>query len=116
MSSSPCRPLAGDVQPYVALGQLLRKDGHRIRIATHEIFRSFVTDSGLEFFSIGGDPHELMSYMVRSESFQVYNPSILANTSRPWLNAGGGISYEWRYRTEKEDARRGKYPDLFVPE
>lgn len=57
----------GDVQPYVALGQLLHKDGHRIRIASHETFRSFVNDSGLEFFNIGGDPKELMSYMVRSE-------------------------------------------------
>lgn len=56
----------GDVQPYVALGQLLHKDGHRIRIASHETFRSFVNDSGLEFFNIGGDPKELMSYMVRN--------------------------------------------------
>jgi hypothetical protein len=69
MSSLTCLHPVGDVQPYVALGQLLHKDGHRIRIATHETFRSFVTDSGLEFFNIGGDPHELMSYMVRSESF-----------------------------------------------
>jgi sterol 3beta-glucosyltransferase len=60
-------PMAGDVQPYVALGQALLKDGHRIRIATHETFRSFVQDAGLEFFSIGGNPQDLMSYMVKSE-------------------------------------------------
>ena len=58
--------LSGDVQPYVALGKMLLKDGHRVRIATHETFRSFVNDAGLEFFCIGGDPQDLMSYMVKS--------------------------------------------------
>ena len=57
----------GDVQPYVALGQRLVKDGHRIRIATHEIFKDFITGAGLEFFNIGGDPQDLMNYMVKSE-------------------------------------------------
>ncbi|KAF8894838.1 glycosyltransferase family 1 protein [Infundibulicybe gibba] len=56
----------GDVQPYIALGKSLLKDGHRVRIATHETFKSFVSDSGLEFFSIGGDPQDLMSYMVKN--------------------------------------------------
>ncbi|KDR81957.1 hypothetical protein GALMADRAFT_207321 [Galerina marginata CBS 339.88] len=56
----------GDVQPYVALGQQLLKDGHRVRIATHETFRTFVSDAGLEFFSIGGNPQDLMSYMVKN--------------------------------------------------
>jgi hypothetical protein len=55
----------GDVQPYVALGKALLKDGHRVRIASHETFRSFVLEAGLEFFSIGGNPQELMSYMTR---------------------------------------------------
>ncbi|KAJ8093380.1 hypothetical protein PM082_020237 [Marasmius tenuissimus] len=56
----------GDVQPYVALGKKLKQDGHRIRIASHETFRSFVEGQGLEFFDIGGDPRELMSYMVKN--------------------------------------------------
>lgn len=55
----------GDVQPFVALGTELRKHGHRIRLATHAMFEELVTIAGLEFFSIGGDPVELMSYMVR---------------------------------------------------
>jgi UDP:flavonoid glycosyltransferase YjiC (YdhE family) len=57
----------GDVQPFVALGQVLKnKYGHRIRIATHPTFRNFVTENGLEFFSIGGDPAELMAFMVKN--------------------------------------------------
>ena len=58
--------LVGDVQPFLALGQRLKADGHRVRIATHATFDKFVRDTGLEFFSIGGNPHELMSYMVKS--------------------------------------------------
>ena len=56
----------GDVQPFIALGNELQKSGHRVRLATHDVFRDFVTKSGLEFFPIGGDPNELMSYMVKN--------------------------------------------------
>lgn len=57
----------GDVQPFVALGQVLKSTyKHRVRIATHPIFKSFVEQNGLEFFSIGGDPKEFMAFMVRS--------------------------------------------------
>lgn len=56
----------GDVQPFIALGKELQKHGHRVRIATHQAFDSFVRDSGLEFYPIGGDPADLMAYMVRN--------------------------------------------------
>ena len=57
----------GDVQPFIALGQVLKKKyGHRVRIATHPVFRDFVMNCGLEFFSIGGDPAELMAFMVKN--------------------------------------------------
>lgn len=57
----------GDVQPFVALGQVLKQTyGHRVRLATHPTFRDFVTENGLEFFSIGGDPAELMAFMVKN--------------------------------------------------
>ncbi|KAF7712056.1 Sterol 3-beta-glucosyltransferase [Penicillium ucsense] len=56
----------GDVQPFVALGKELQKHGHRVRLATHLAFREFVLDGGLEFFNIGGDPAELMAFMVKN--------------------------------------------------
>ncbi|KAH8203054.1 hypothetical protein TruAng_002782 [Truncatella angustata] len=56
----------GDVQPFIALGNELQKHGHRVRLATHDVFDSFVRGSGIEFFPIGGDPAELMAYMVRN--------------------------------------------------
>lgn len=56
----------GDVQPFVALGKVLKDTyGHRVRIATHPTFQQFVEENDLEFFSIGGDPAELMAFMVK---------------------------------------------------
>ncbi|KAJ7705318.1 hypothetical protein B0H17DRAFT_1037634 [Mycena rosella] len=56
----------GDVQPFIALGNELQKHGHRVRLATHNVFENFVRESGLEFYAIGGDPAELMAYMVKN--------------------------------------------------
>lgn len=58
----------GDIQPFLKVGKLLKDDcGHRVRIATHPAFKNFVEqDSGLEFFSVGGDPAELMAFMVKN--------------------------------------------------
>lgn len=59
----------GDVQPFVALGKVLQERyGHRVRLATHPVFADFVRENGLEFFSIGGDPAELMAFMVKCVS------------------------------------------------
>jgi UDP:flavonoid glycosyltransferase YjiC (YdhE family) len=57
----------GDIQPFVRIAQVLVSYGHRVRIATHPAFRDFVEkESGLEFFSVGGDPSELMAFMVKN--------------------------------------------------
>ncbi|KAJ4361242.1 hypothetical protein N0V95_002060 [Ascochyta clinopodiicola] len=56
----------GDVQPFIALGKELQRYGHRVRLATHDVFDSFVRESGLDFYPIGGDPKELMAYMVKN--------------------------------------------------
>lgn len=56
----------GDIQPFIALGKELKAHGHRVRLATHMAFREFVLHGGLEFFNIGGDPAELMAFMVKN--------------------------------------------------
>lgn len=57
----------GDVQPFIALGkQLKERYRHRVRVATHPTFKGFVEENGLEFFSLGGDPSELMAFMVKN--------------------------------------------------
>lgn len=62
----------GDIQPFVALGEELKAHGHRVRLATHLPFREVILNSGLEFFNIGGDPAELMAFMVK-------NPGLFPN-------------------------------------
>jgi sterol 3beta-glucosyltransferase len=51
----------GDVQPYVALGRGLRAAGHEVTIATHETFRAFVTEHGLGFAAVAGDPRAMVA-------------------------------------------------------
>ncbi|KAF9691833.1 hypothetical protein EKO04_009908 [Ascochyta lentis] len=68
----------GDVQPFVALGKVLKDTyGHRVRLATHPTFKDFVIENGLEFFSIGGDPAELMAFMVK-------NPGLMPGMDTLW--------------------------------
>lgn len=56
----------GDIQPFVALGKELQQHGHRVRLATHLAFRNDINGQGLEFFNIGGNPEELMAFMVQN--------------------------------------------------
>ncbi|EXJ92995.1 hypothetical protein A1O3_01551 [Capronia epimyces CBS 606.96] len=58
----------GDIQPFLKIGKILKdKYHHRVRIATHPTFKKFVEEeTGLEFFSVGGDPSELMAFMVKN--------------------------------------------------
>ncbi len=49
----------GDVQPLVGLGVRLRQTGLEVRLATHARFEKFVTDNGLVFYPLEGDPQEL---------------------------------------------------------
>ncbi|KAG2874003.1 Sterol 3-beta-glucosyltransferase [Phytophthora cactorum] len=56
----------GDVQPFLAIAQRLQQDGHRVRLATHAVYRDFVMSQGVEFYPLGGDPKELAAYMVKT--------------------------------------------------
>ena len=58
----------GDIQPFLKIGKLLKEEyKHNVRIATHPAFKKFVEeDCGLSFFSVGGDPAELMAFMVKN--------------------------------------------------
>lgn len=67
----------GDVQPFVALGRVLREEfKHRVRLATHPVFKDFVEENGLEFFNLGGDPAELMAFMVKNPGLMPGNEAL----------------------------------------
>jgi hypothetical protein len=69
----------GHVQPFVAIGKVLRETyGRRVRLATHLQFKNFVREHDLEFFDLGGDPEQLMSYMVQNPSLRPGVRSIIS--------------------------------------
>ncbi len=95
----------GDVQPFIVLANGLKKHGHRVRLATHETFRQMVTGAGHEFFPIGGDPAELMSFMVKSRRIILAHICGLTDLSlcRPWAAPRMGIANKWRHSAQAEN-------------
>ncbi|KAF4445524.1 glycosyltransferase family 1 protein [Fusarium austroafricanum] len=59
-----CVGSRGDIQPFIALPTRLQQAGHRVRLATHDLFADSVRSSGIEFFPVGGGPADLMAYMT----------------------------------------------------
>ncbi|KAK4053271.1 hypothetical protein OIO90_004045 [Microbotryomycetes sp. JL221] len=59
----------GDVQPYIALGIELKKDGNRVTIASHPEYRKWVESFDLEYKDVGGDPGALMKLSVEHKMF-----------------------------------------------
>jgi sterol 3beta-glucosyltransferase len=58
----------GDVQPFVALGMGLQAAGYTVRLATHATFEDFVTSHGLDFASVAGDPHDLITMLASDKA------------------------------------------------
>ncbi|KAI1209600.1 glycosyltransferase family 1 protein [Annulohypoxylon truncatum] len=117
----------GDVQPFVALGQVLKNTyGHRVRVATHTTFQKFVEENGLEFFNIGGDPAELMAFMVKNpglmpgmdalKSGEITKrrkgiEEIVLGCWRSCIETGNGLGPAPRFdRRSKVDAERDELP------
>jgi hypothetical protein len=76
----------GDVQPFVALGKVLRETySHRVRPATHLTSKNFVQENGLEFFSISSDPTQLIAFIVKNPSLRSNIDSTKDNMCYPLL-------------------------------
>ncbi|KAI9018738.1 hypothetical protein CLU79DRAFT_760165 [Phycomyces nitens] len=76
----------GDVQPYIALCKGLMKQGHTCRIATHDEFKDWIEEHGIEFRSIGGDPGELMRICVENSFFSVNFVREGLRLFKVWIN------------------------------
>jgi UDP:flavonoid glycosyltransferase YjiC (YdhE family) len=94
----------GDVQPFVPIGQAIAGAGHRVRLATHEEFRSLVEKAGLEFYPLAGDPRELMDYMVRTGGSVVptHLDQIVEDVPRKRALIGEILESTWRACTEPD--------------
>ncbi len=78
--------------------------GHRVRLATHETFRKFVRENGLEFYPLAGDPAVLMSFMVKNSGVVPSVSSIAAGDltkNREVLTEI--LDSTWRACTVKDD-------------
>ncbi|KOM55467.1 hypothetical protein LR48_Vigan10g135900 [Vigna angularis] len=49
--------------------------GHRVRLATHADFDTFVKSAGVDFYPLGGDPRALARYMVRNKGIIPSGPT-----------------------------------------
>jgi UDP:flavonoid glycosyltransferase YjiC (YdhE family) len=96
----------GDVQPFLPIAQRLRDHGHRVRVATHAVFRRFVEDHGVEFFPLAGDPRELMEYMVMTGGRLIpLRPNqILEQVPRKRQVMAEILASTWRACTEPDPA------------
>lgn len=102
----------GDVQPFVALGRILRSHGHRVRLATHPTFRGFVEDNGLEFYSIGGDPAALMAFMVKNPGLLPGVESLRAgDVGKRRKDMAGIIDGCWRACIDPGNGTTGNFMD-----
>jgi len=50
----------GDVRPYIALGKSLKQEGFSVCLGTHLEFEKIITDHGLNFYPVKGNPRELI--------------------------------------------------------
>ena len=94
----------GDVQPFIALAKELLTYGHRVRIATHETFRKFVRENGIEFYPLAGNPADLMSFMVKNAGIVPSIGSIIAgDVGKSRSIIAEILASTWKACTEDDD-------------
>ncbi|KAI0689542.1 hypothetical protein BC835DRAFT_1282708 [Cytidiella melzeri] len=77
----------GDVQPYIALGLRLKKDGHTVTIVTHPEYKDWIVGFGLAHRDAGGDPGALMQLSVENKMFSPQFIKQSLTNYRTWLDA-----------------------------
>jgi hypothetical protein len=108
----------GDVQPFIPIGRRLA-ERHRVRLATHREFRPMVEKAGLEFYPLGGDPHELMEYIVKTGGRIVPTrpDQIWEDVPKKRAMIADILASTWRACTEADPERPGAppfRPDLII--
>lgn len=85
-------------------GQTLLEAGHRVRLATHEKFRKYVREHGLEFYPLASNPEDLMSFMVKNGGVVPSMNSILqGELKKKRRDISNILQSTWRACTENDD-------------
>jgi len=102
----------GDVQPFLPIARRLARDGHRVRLATHAVFRGFVESHGIEFFPLAGDPRELMEYMVMTGGRLIphHLDQLLEQVPRKRAIMSAILASTWAACTEPDPGRPNALP------
>jgi UDP:flavonoid glycosyltransferase YjiC (YdhE family) len=108
----------GDIQPFIPIGRRLA-ERHRVRVATHREFRTMVERAGLEFYPLGGDPHEMMEYIVKTGGsiLPTRLPQIWEDVPKKRAMIAEILASTWRACTEPDPERADAKPfraDLIV--
>ena len=61
----------GDVQPYIALAQELKRMGNTVTIVTHAEYKDWVEGWGVQHRTAGGDPGALMKLSVEHKVLEI---------------------------------------------
>jgi sterol 3beta-glucosyltransferase len=69
----------GDVEPFLALAAGLRRRGHTVTVATHAEFADLITETGVEFADLGGNPREALSSPQGQRMLKTRNPLLLSS-------------------------------------
>ena len=98
----------GDVQPFIPIARRLA-ERHRVRLATHGVFRPLVEGAGVEFYPLGGDPVALMNHMVRSGGHIIPRrlDRVLLDAPRQRAGIEDILTSTWRACTEPDPDRPG---------
>ena len=108
----------GDIQPFIPIGRRLA-ERHRVRIATHREFRPLVEKAGLEFYPLGGNPHEMMEYIVKTGGSIIPNrlDQLWEDVPKKRAMIAEILASTWRACTEADPEQPGARPfraDLIV--
>jgi len=101
----------GDVQPFIPIARRLA-ERHRVRVATHREFRPMVEQAGLEFYPLGGDPHQMMEYIVKTGGsiLPTHVDQIWEDVPKKRAMIAEILESTWRACTEADPDRPGARP------
>ncbi len=100
----------GDAQPACGLAVALQARGHKVVVATHPPFETWVRSLGLEFRPVRGNPHEILQDPEVRETLESFSISGLMKAKRLMKSLFGPLYHDWMI----DSAEAAKNADLLI--